>query len=99
MKHRLCTSCGHVGEPTTQGVGSFAVDVVIWMTCLVASFFTGVFLFMAIAAAWSIYHLALYWTTTCPACGDIAMVNLHSKKADEFRATEHHTVKTVYSKF
>lgn len=96
MKDKLCTSCGYIGKPTTQGVGSFAVDAVIWLTALVVSFFTGIFAFMFIALAWTIYHLALYRTTTCPKCGNIAMVSQTSHKAQEYR--DRPTIATVYEK-
>jgi len=98
MKHRLCTSCGHVGEPISQGAGSFTVDAVIWLICLALSVFSSVFLIMLIAVAWTIYHLALYKTTTCPACGDIAMVTPDSKKALAYQKEVKNTIHTVYEK-
>lgn len=98
MKKRLCTSCGHVGEPVSQGVGSFTVDAIIWLGCLGLSIFSSFFQIMLIAVAWSVYHLALYKTTTCPSCGDIAMVKLDSKKAQEYQEEAKHIVNTVYTR-
>lgn len=95
MKDKLCTYCGHIGKPTSQGAGSFAVDGVIWIIGLSLSIFTGIFAFLVIPLGWSIYHIALYKTTTCPKCGNIAMVGLNSKKAEQYRK-DTSQVKTVY---
>ena len=85
MKDKICTSCGYVGKPTSQGVGSFAVDGVIWIIGISLSVFSSIFAIMLIPVAWTVYHVVLYKTTTCPKCGDIAMVGLKSKKAQHFR--------------
>lgn len=96
MKDKLCTSCGYIGKPTTQGIGSFAVDGVIWLIGLSLSVFSSVFAIMIIPVAWTIYHLLLYRTTTCPKCGNIAMVSQGSHKAQEY--LERPTISTVYEK-
>jgi hypothetical protein len=95
MKDKLCTYCGYVGKPTTQGIGSFAVDGAIWLIFLGLSIFSSIFALMVVPLAWSIYHFIVYKTTTCPECGNITMVGLNSHKAKEYR--ERKPVTTVYS--
>lgn len=96
MKDKLCTYCGYVGKPTTQGVGSFAVDGVIWLIGLGLSVFSSIFAIMLIPVAWTVYHVVLYRTTTCPKCGNIAMVSQTSHKAQAYR--DKPTITTVYEK-
>lgn len=80
MKTKICTSCGYVGKPTTQGLGSFAVDVFIWMVFASFTLFTALLPLMIIPLAWTIFHIATYKTITCPQCENFDMVGLDSKK-------------------
>jgi len=83
MKDRVCTSCGFVGKPTKQCLGSFFVDAFIWGTVGSLALVTGVLPFLLIPVAWTIYHLAKFNTTKCPSCGDLEMVSMDSRKGRE----------------
>jgi len=80
MKDRICTNCYHVGQPITQGMGSFAVDALMWMMFLSLSMFSSIFPLMLIPLGWTIYHIAIYRKSTCPECGRLNMVSMTSKK-------------------
>ncbi len=94
MKDRICTYCYHVGQPTTQGVGSFAVDGLIWMMFFSLAMMSSLFPLMIIPVAWTAYHIAIYRKSTCPKCGRINMVSLTSRKGK--RALRGPTVKVTY---
>jgi len=80
MKDRVCTSCYHVGQPTTQGIGSFTVDAFIWLMFISLSMFSSLFPLMIIPILWTAYHIAIYRKSTCPKCGRINMVSKTSAK-------------------
>lgn len=80
MKDRICTHCYHVGQPISQGMGSFAVDALMWMIFLSLSMFSSIFPLMFIPLGWTIYHIAIYRKSTCPECGRLNMVSMTSKK-------------------
>lgn len=77
---KICTECGHIGQPKPQGLGSFMVDLFLWF------FISGVVMvsfmlpLMLIPLGWTIYHLLTYFTVNCPACENYAMVDLYSSK-------------------
>ena len=83
MKHRVCTSCGFVGKPVKQCIESFFVDAFIWGTVGSFALMTGLIPVLLIPAAWTLYHLAKFGTTKCPACGDLEMVSMESRKGRE----------------
>jgi len=80
MKDRICTHCYHVGQPTSQGPGSFFVDALMWLIFISLSMFSSIFPLLLIPLAWTIFHLAVYNKTTCPKCGRLNMVSLTSAK-------------------
>jgi hypothetical protein len=80
MKDRVCTHCYYVGQPTTQGIGSFAVDALMWMIFISLSIFSSLFPLMLIPLAWTTYHILVYNKSTCPKCGRLNMVSLNSRK-------------------
>lgn len=80
MKDRICTSCGHVGKPKKQCIESFFVDAFVWGTVGSFAFATGFLPVLVIPVAWTLYHLAKFGTTKCPACGDLEMVSMDSRK-------------------
>ena len=80
MKDRICTHCYYVGQPTTQGLGSFAVDALMWMMFFSLSMFSSIFLLMLIPLGWTVYHVAIYRKSTCPKCSRINMVSTTSAK-------------------
>ena len=80
MKDRVCTSCGYVGKPTTQGPGSFFVDAFIWLVVGSVVLMSGILPLLIIPIGWTIYHIIKYATTTCPKCENLDMVSLNSKK-------------------
>lgn len=80
MTTKICQHCGHIGEPTSQGVGSFFVDVMIWMVFISFTLFSAFLPFMLIPLAWTIYHLIVYKSITCPECENYEMVGLNSRK-------------------
>ncbi len=94
MKDRVCTSCYHVGQPITQGIGSFTVDALIWMTFISMSIFSSIFPLMIIPILWTTYHIAIYRKSTCPKCGRINMVSKTSAKGR--RALQGPTVVVSY---
>jgi len=83
MKNRVCTSCGFVGKPVKQCIESFFVDAFIWATVGSFALMTGLIPVLLIPAAWTVYHLAKFGTTKCPACGDLEMVSVKSRKGRE----------------
>jgi len=83
MKNRVCTSCGHVGKPVKQCLGSFFVDAFMWGTVGSFALMTGLMPALLIPAAWTIYHLAKFNTTKCPECGELEMVSMKSRKGRE----------------
>lgn len=83
MKDRVCCSCGHIGKPVNQPLATFMVDFLAWGTIGGAAVVTGILPLALIPLAWSIYHLAKFRTTTCPACGDLEMVSMNSRKGKE----------------
>jgi hypothetical protein len=80
MTTKICQHCGHIGEPTTQGAGSFFVDVMIWMVFISFTLFSAFLPFLLIPLAWTIYHIITYKSITCPKCEDFEMVRLNSRK-------------------
>lgn len=94
MKDRICTHCYHVGQPIVQGMGSFAVDMLIWMMFFSLSMMSSIFPLMLIPVAWTVYHIAIYRKSTCPKCERINMVSLTSRKGK--RALRGPTVKVTY---
>jgi predicted RNA-binding Zn-ribbon protein involved in translation (DUF1610 family) len=80
MKDRICTTCGFVGKPVKQCIGSFLVDVFIWGTVGSLAFVTGLIPALLIPLAWTLYHLTRFSTTKCPTCGDLEMVSMESRK-------------------
>jgi len=83
MKNRVCTSCGLVGKPVKQCIESFFVDAFIWATVGSFALMTGLIPVLLIPAAWTLYHLAKFGTTKCPACGDLEMVSVNSRRGRE----------------
>gem|GEM_PF-1730843 len=80
MTTKICQHCGHIGEPTTQGVGSFFVDAMIWMVCTSLTLFSAFLPIMLIPLAWTVFHIMTYKSITCPKCENFEMVKLHSRK-------------------
>jgi hypothetical protein len=80
MKDRVCTYCGYVGKPTTQGLGSFFVDAFIWLVVSSVVLMSGILPLLIIPVGWTIYHIVKYGTTTCPKCENLDMVSLNSTK-------------------
>lgn len=78
MKDRVCTSCGYIGKPINQCLGSFIVDAFIWLSVSSIAFTTGLIPLLIIPLAWTIYHLAKFRTTKCPKCECLDMVSIDS---------------------
>jgi hypothetical protein len=95
MKDRVCTNCYHVGQATVQGMGSFAVDILMWLIFFSLSMFSSVFPLMLIPLGWTIYHIAIYRKSTCPECGRLNMVSTTSRKG--LKALEGSSVVISYS--
>lgn len=83
MKDRICTSCYHVGKPTTQGIESFFVDALIWLSFSSFAILSAMIPLMIIPIAWTTFHIAVYNKTTCPKCGKLNMVRMTSRKGRE----------------
>lgn len=98
MSDRICTNCGYTGQPSPQGIGSFTVDVIVWLVCWGLAVFSDIFALMLIAVAWSLYHVALYKIATCPSCGDMVMVALDSEKAERYHARQRSPIMYVAQK-
>ena len=80
MKDRVCTSCGHIGKPVNQSMGSFLVDALAWGTFGTGAIISGMMGWLLIPAMWTLYHLVTFKTVTCPQCGDYEMVSMNSRK-------------------
>lgn len=80
MKERVCCSCGHVGKPVNQPMGSFLVDILAWCTFGSGAFISGMLGWLSIPVLWTLYHLYTFRSITCPACGDLEMVRKNSRK-------------------
>jgi hypothetical protein len=89
MTTKICQHCGHIGEPTTQGVGSFFVDAMIWMVCTSLTLFSAFLPIMLIPLAWTIFHLITYKSITCPKCENFDMVKIDSRKGKAAMARFH----------
>jgi hypothetical protein len=83
MKDRVCTSCYHVGKPTTQGIESFFMDALIWLCFTSFALLSSFIPIMIVPVAWTTYHIAVYRKTTCPKCGRLNMVSMTSRKGRE----------------
>ena len=95
MKDRVCTHCYFVGQPTVQGMGSFAVDALMWLIFFSLSMFSSIFPLMLIPLAWTTYHILIYSKSTCPKCGRLNMVSTSSRKGK--KALKGPTVLVSYS--
>lgn len=99
MKEKICVSCGYIGQPTTQGMGSFFVDLIIWMVITSFTLFTAFLPLLLIPLSWTIFHIATYKTITCPKCENLDMVSMTSTKGkralklkhDKHEPAPHHT--------
>ena len=80
MTTKICQHCGHIGEPTTQGAGSFFVDALLWMVFTSFTLFSAFLPFMLVPLGWTIYHIIVYKSITCPKCENFEMVGLNSRK-------------------
>lgn len=80
IKDHVCAYCGYVGKPTTQGLSSFLVDVLMWMVVGSVTAVTAFFPLLLLPLSWTVYHIAKYYTTTCPKCENLEMVSMTSKK-------------------
>ena len=83
MKERVCGYCGYIGKPTTQGMSSFLVDLLIWMIFGSMTALLGLLPLLLFPLSWTIYHIAKYKTTTCPKCENLEMVSMDSKRGQE----------------
>ena len=89
MKNKICKNSGHVGQPISQGIGSFFVDAMLWMVFASFTLFSAFLPFMLIPLGWTIFHLIVYKSITCPKCENFDMVSLDSKKGKEAMARFH----------
>ena len=80
MTTKICQHCGHIGEPTAQGAGSFFVDIMIWMVFISFTLFSAFLPFLLIPLAWTIFHAITYKSITCPECENFEMVRINSRK-------------------
>lgn len=89
MTTKICKNCGHIGEPTVQGAGSFFVDALLWLVFASFTLFSAFLPFMLIPLGWTIFHLITYKSITCPKCENFDMVSLNSKKGKQAKARFH----------
>lgn len=83
MKQRVCTNCGHVGEPISQCATSFFVDALIWLVVASITLFTGLLPLLLLPLGWTIFHIAKYRTVKCPKCENLDMVSMTSNKGKQ----------------
>ncbi len=88
MKDKVCKGCGYIGKPTTQGLGSFFVDGMLWLVFSSFTLFSAFFPLMLIPIGWTIFHLITYRTITCPKCENLDMVSLNSARGKKLVANE-----------
>jgi hypothetical protein len=79
VKDKMCKSCGFVGQPTSQGMDSFLVDILLWLAFTSVAMMFALFPLLLIPLAWTIYHIATYWTITCPKCENLDMVRVDAR--------------------
>ena len=89
MKEKICKNCGYVGIPTSQGLGSFFVDAMLWLIFTSFTLFSAFFPLLLLPLGWTIFHLITYKTITCPKCGNLDMVSLTSAKGKEILGHKH----------
>ncbi len=94
-KDRICTHCYHIGQPVSQGMGSFFVDGLMWLVFSSLAVLSAFFPLILIPLGWTIYHIAVYRKTTCPECGRLNMVSKTSSKG--IKALRGPTVNISYS--
>ena len=80
MKDKVCKSCGYIGKPTSQGLGSFFVDGMLWLVFSSFTLFSAFFPLMLIPLGWTIFHIITYKTITCPKCEDLDMISMNSTR-------------------
>jgi len=92
MKDRICTNCGHIGQPVSQCPDSFLVDGLIWLTMGSIAIFTGLMPLLILPAGWTLYHIIKYKTTKCPECENLDMVSQESRAAKYYlhHKNDHH---------
>lgn len=89
MKTKICHNCGYVGKPTSQGAGSFFVDAMLWLVFASMTMLSAFLPLMLVPLGWTIYHIAVYNSVTCPECENFDMVSLDSRKGREAQAHFH----------
>lgn len=95
MKNKICNHCGYIGEPTTQGAGSFFVDAMLWLVFASFTLFSAFLPFMLIPLGWTIFHIITYKSITCPKCENFEMVSLDSKKGKQAQLRFHGKIESV----
>jgi len=80
MKNKVCTECGHIGQPIPQKKSSFIVDMAIWSYFLFLTAMSQILPLLLIPAAWTIYHIVMFSRVKCPHCESLEMVSMNSRK-------------------
>jgi hypothetical protein len=69
-------------KPKVKYKGSFVMDAMVWLVCLLASVFTGLYLLLIIAFAYSLYRMTGK-TTVCKECESINIIPINTPIAQE----------------
>jgi hypothetical protein len=89
MKKKICHNCGYIGEPIGQGAGSFFVDALIWMVFASFTLLSAFLPLLLVPLGWTIYHIIVYKSVTCPKCENFDMVSLNSRKGKQAQLQFH----------
>lgn len=96
---KVCTNCGHEGKPTRQKSGAFAI-LFFTLACTTAWSFASQLFWISLPFAAISSTLFIYWffTTQCPECSNVSMVNKNSHAGKEYLKNPHtETSNVVFS--
>ena len=97
---KICTNCGYEGNPIRQKAGALAI---LFFTLLIVATWSFASQLFWVAVPFVVIStiLFMYWffTTECPKCKNVSMVNNFSVAAKNYRKHPHTpTSNVVYSK-
>ena len=97
---KICTNCGYEGKPVRQRSGAFAI-LFFTLACVITWSLASQLFWISFPIALVSTILFVYWffTTKCPKCHSVSMVNMGSHAAKEYLKHPHTpTSNVVFSK-
>ena len=87
---KICTNCGYEGKPVKQEVGAFGILFFTLAITTSWAFASQLFwLTLPISLVSTVLFVYWYFTTTCPKCKNVSMVNNFSPAAKRYRKAPH----------